>query len=145
MTNESPRAMAERRRLPFVMEKEKFTTQRAVTYFILFMLGTASVFVFLYGDKAERSAVLTTILNLAVGTFGFWIGTSKGSADKDAALSRIAEASAPTAAAAAAAAGAASAQQQSNPIKTDEVKIEAETATVTTEAQPKATEKEPPT
>ena len=104
------------------MEEAKLSTQRNVTYILLALLASITVAVFLGEDKSERSTQQQTIINLAMLGVGFWLGSSKGSADKDASMARIAEASAPVAAAAVAAASA--------PIKTDEVKIDTQTTTV---------------
>lgn len=116
------------RRQPFVIDEAKFSTQRMVTYFLLMLFFLAAISVHFANDQAERSTMLQTIINFTMLAVGFWLGSSKSAVDKDGSISRIAEASAPVAAAAAAAATA-------TPIKTDEVRIDAQTATVN-EAQP---------
>lgn len=118
--------MSVERRQSFLIDREKFATQRNVTYYLLLVFAGVTVAVFWPGgDQSERSTMMQTVINFTMLALGYWLGSSKGSIDKDASISRIAEASAPTAAAAVAAASA--------PIKTDEVKIDAQTATVTTE------------
>ena len=84
------------RRQSFVADAEKFSTQRNVTYFILALFGSVSAAVFLGADQAERSTILQTIINLTLIAVGYWIGASKGGADKDASISRIAESATPT-------------------------------------------------
>lgn len=118
------------RRQPFVIDQAKFATQKVVTYFLLTLFAAAAVSVAIVNDQAERSTMLQTIINFTMLAVGFWLGSSKGAADKDAAISRIAEASAPVAAAAVAAA------TSPATIKADDVNVQAQTATVTTPQPP---------
>ena len=83
------------RRQSFVADAEKFSTQRNVTYFLLLLFAAVSAAVFYANDQAERSMILQTIINFTMLAIGFWLGTSKGSADKEASMSRIAEATSP--------------------------------------------------
>lgn len=112
------------------LDDARMSTQRLVTYVLLTIFASVTAAVFIGQDQAERSTILQTVINLTLIAVGFWLGSSKGSMDKDASISRIAEASAPVAAAAVAAAN------SSQPIKTDEVKVEAQSATVTTSTTP---------
>lgn len=79
------------RRQSFIADAEKFSTQRNVTYFLLLLFAAVSAAVFYTNDQAERSMILQTIINFTMLAIGFWLGTSKGSADKEASISRIAE------------------------------------------------------
>lgn len=119
----------ERRSSP---DDAKLATQRVVTYILLIIFTAVAAAVFVGQDQAERSTIMQTVINFTMIAVGFWLGSSKTSADKDASLSRIAEASAPVAAAAVAAAAA---NNPNSAIKTDAVNIDANTATVN-EAQP---------
>lgn len=103
------------RRQSFAADAEKFSTQRGVTYFLLVLFGSVSVAVFCGSDQAERSTVLQTIINFTLLAVGFWLGSSKGQADKDASISRMAEVVAAPAI----------------PTKAENVQIDAMTATVT--------------
>lgn len=123
--------LMERRSTP---DDAKLATQRVVTYILLIIFTAVAAAVFLGQDQAERSTIMQTVINFTMIAVGFWLGSSKTSADKDASLSRIAEASAPVAAAAVAAAAA-----NASPLKTDEVKIEAQNATVNEAQPPKGT------
>lgn len=114
------------RRAPFTIDEAKFSTQRVVTYFLLIVFALAAVSVHFANDQAERSTMLQTIINFTMLAVGFWLGSSKGAVDKDASISRIAEASAPVAAAAVAAA------TIPGTIKADDVSVSANTATITT-------------
>lgn len=76
-----------------------------------------------------KGAIITAILISGwTAVKEYWLGASASGQNQAESMSRIAEASAPTAAAAVAAANA--------PIKTDEVKVEANNATVTTSSTP---------
>lgn len=98
------------RRAPFAVDEQKFSTQRLVTYILLMIFSAVTVNVLLGNDQAERSTVLQTIINLTMLVLGFWFGTSKGEADKNASMSRIAEASTPP----------------GKPIEVQDMKVEAE-------------------
>ncbi len=124
--------MTAERRSSVILEEAKLSTQRNVTFFLLILLAGVTIAVFMGTDQSERSTQQQTIINLAMLAVGFWLGSSKSSADKDASMARIAEASAPVAAAAVAAA----ALPGKTDIKTDEVKIAAEHATVNEAPQP---------
>jgi len=118
-------------------DDEKLATQRFVTYLLLIIFTAVTAAVFVGQDHAERSTIMQTVINFTMIAVGFWLGSSKTSADKDASLSRIAEASAPVAAAAVAAAVAQPQAQQ--PIKTDTMNVEAQQANITEAQPPKGT------
>lgn len=105
------------RRAPFIIDEAKFSTQRVVTYYLLLIFTAAGVAVVMADDQSERSTMLQTIINFTMLAVGFWLGSSKGAVDKDASMSRMAEASTTTA----------------SPIKADDVQIAAEKVSVTTE------------
>ena len=92
------------RRKPFVIDEAKFATQKLVTYILLLLFSAVTANVLLGEDQAERSTILQTIINLTILGVGYWLGSSKGATDSNAAIGKIAEASAPVAAAAVAAA-----------------------------------------
>lgn len=94
----------EERREPFIIDQAKFSTQRQVTYFLLVIFAGVVGVVLYQDDQSERSMILQTVINLTLLAVGYWLGASKQAADQGQAMSRIAEASAPTAAAAAVAA-----------------------------------------
>lgn len=77
------------RRKPFIAEEQKFSTQRVVTYVLLTIFAVIAAHVFYGDDQAERSTVLQTVINLTILAIGFWLGSSKGSADKEAQLAAI--------------------------------------------------------
>ena len=81
------------RRVPWIADEAKFATQRLVTYVLLLIFACVVAAVFLGTDQAERSTVLQTVINFTMLALGFWLGTSKSSADKDVAASRLAHAS----------------------------------------------------
>lgn len=83
------------RREPFVIDREKFSTQREVTYVLLVIFAGVVVAVFWQNDQSERSTILQTIINLVILAVGYWLGASKAAVDQGQAMSRIAEASAP--------------------------------------------------
>jgi hypothetical protein len=84
-----------------------------------------------FSDQLKGAVIALILVSGYSAVKEYWLGASEGGQAQSASMSRIAEASAPTAAAAVAAASSSTA-----PLKTDEVKIEAQTATVT-EVQPK--------
>lgn len=83
------------RRQPFVVDEAKFSTQRLVTYALLLIFTAVVTNVLIGNDQAERSTIIQTVINFMTFVVGFWIGTSKSAADKDASATRILEASAP--------------------------------------------------
>ncbi len=99
------------RRQPFAEDAAKFSTQRLVTYALLLIFTAVVANVLLVNDQAERSTIIQTVINFMTFVVGFWIGTSKSAADKDASATRILEAAAPAA--------------LGVPIKADDVKVEA--------------------
>lgn len=104
--------MIEERRAPFVADEAKFSTQRLVTYSLLLIFTAVVANVLLIGDEAERSTIVQTVINFMTFVVGFWLGTSKSAADKDASAGRILEAAAvPTLGGA--------------PLKAEDVKVEA--------------------
>jgi len=77
------------RRVPFIVDEAKFSTQRLVTYIILVIFSAVVSNVLLGADQAERSTIIQTVINFTMLALGFWLGTSKGSADKEATTARI--------------------------------------------------------
>ena len=74
--------MIERRKVPFSLDEEKFSTQKVVTYMIFLAFYAVIINVlFMTQDQSERSMILQTVINLTFLAAGFWIGTSKGAAD----------------------------------------------------------------
>src|SRR5687767_1493117 len=102
----------EERRAPFVADEAKFSTQRLVTYALLLIFTAVVANVLLVAVQAERSTIIQTVINFMTFVVGFWIGTSKSAADKDASATRILEAATPPVLAGA-------------PIKAEDVKVEA--------------------
>lgn len=118
--------MIERRKQD--LDDARMSTQRFVTYVLLLIFAAVVAAVFIENDQAERSTMIQTVINLTLIAVGFWLGSSKDAMDKNASISRIAEASAPAAAAGLA------------PIKAEEVKIDTQTTTVTEAQPPKGTD-----
>ena len=85
----------ERRSIPFAADEAKFSTQRFVTYVILIIFATAVSNVLLGTDQAERSTIIQTVINFTTFAVGFWLGTSKSSADKEVTAARILESAVP--------------------------------------------------
>jgi hypothetical protein len=83
------------RRAPFVADEAKFSTQRLVTYVILIIFSAVTANILLGQDQAERSTIIQTVINFAMLSIGFWLGTSKSSADKEVTASRILESAVP--------------------------------------------------
>jgi len=83
------------RRLPFVADEAKFSTQRLVTYVILIIFASVVANVLVGQDQAERSTIIQTVINFAMLSIGFWLGTSKGAADKEVSAARILESAVP--------------------------------------------------
>lgn len=83
------------RRAPFVVDEAKFSTQRLVTYIILLIFAAVTSSVLLGNDQAERSTIIQTVINFTMLALGFWLGTSKSSADKEITAAKILEAAAP--------------------------------------------------
>lgn len=80
------------RRAAFQVDEAKFATQRLVTYVLLLIFASVVAAVFLGQDQAERSMLIQTVINFTMLALGFWLGTSKSSADKDVTAARIAQA-----------------------------------------------------
>ena len=85
----------ERRSIPFAAGEAKFSTQRLVTYVILIIFTAVVANVLIGQDQAERSTIIQTVINFAMLSIGFWLGTSKSSADKEVTAARILESAAP--------------------------------------------------
>ena len=83
------------RSIPFAADEAKFSTQRLVTYVILIIFASVVANVLVGQDQAERSTIIQTVINFAMLSIGFWLGTSKSSADKEVTAARILEASVP--------------------------------------------------
>ena len=80
------------RREPQASDELKLSTQRLVTYIVLLIFAAVVSNVLVGQDQAERSTIIQTVINFTMLALGFWLGTSKGSVDKDATRSRILEA-----------------------------------------------------
>ena len=65
--------MIERR--AFVPDEAKFWVQRNIAYFLLLMFAGVTIASFIWGDEAERSTVLQTVINAAMIAIG-WFGKS---------------------------------------------------------------------
>ena len=85
----------ERRSIPFAADEAKFSTQRLVTYVILIIFTAVVANVLVGQDQAERSTIIQTVINFAMLSIGFWLGTSKGAADKEVSAARILESAVP--------------------------------------------------
>jgi len=85
------------RRAPFVVDEAKFSTQRLITYVILVIFTATAANVLIGQDQAERSTIIQTVINFTILALGFWLGSSKSSADKEVTAARILEANAPPA------------------------------------------------
>lgn len=83
------------RRAPLTVDEAKFSTQRLVTYALLLIFTAVVANVLLVSDQAERSTIIQTVINFMTFVVGFWIGTSKSAADRDASATRILEANVP--------------------------------------------------
>ena len=95
--------MMEERRKPPSLDEAKFSTQKIVTLILLLIFSTATVIVLMGEDQAERSMMLQTVINLTILGVGYWLGSSKGATDSNAAIGQIAAAAAPATASAVAA------------------------------------------
>lgn len=114
------------RRKPIVVEQEKFATQRTLTYCLLLIFALVVAEVMWRNIDTERSTVLQTVINLIMLAVGFWLGASKQGQDTAQSMQRIAE-NAPKVAADVVA----NASAPSGDIKTAQVNVEADSATVT--------------
>lgn len=124
--------MSERRRSPFVVDEEKFSTQRTVTYALLCIFTSTAAWVLYQNDQSERSMILQTVINLTLLAVGYWLGASKQGQDASASQSRIAEAA--PAVAAAVVENARSEPQP--PVVAENVVIAADKATLTEKEKP---------
>ena len=126
--------MTEERRAPFVIEREKFSTQREVTYWLLLIFAIVVVWVLWQNDQSERSMVLQTVINLTLLAVGYWLGASKQAADSNQTMARIAEGAAPsTASAVAAATGQ---PPVAAPLKADTVNVQTDVTNVSSPPSP---------
>ena len=67
----------------FSVDEAKFTTQRAVTFYI-FMLVTAVIGVICWrGEVDDIKNIFNVLVPFFASVIGYWIASSKGSADKD--------------------------------------------------------------
>lgn len=89
-------SVIEERKQPFLVDQEKFVTQKEVTYFLLVLFAAVTACVMWQNDQSERSMVLQTVINLTLLAVGYWVGASKQGQDAALSNQRIAE-SAPTA------------------------------------------------
>lgn len=62
---------------------DKFTTQRYVTWFLFALVGTVIANIMARGGISDVKSVYDSLMPLFAGAVGYWIGTSKSSADKD--------------------------------------------------------------
>lgn len=83
------------KRAPFIVDEAKFSTQRLVTYIVLAIFAATAISVLTGQDQAERSTIIQTVINFTMMAMGFWLGTSKSSADKEITAAKILEAAAP--------------------------------------------------
>jgi len=78
------------RRAPFLADEAKFSTQKFVTYIVLLIFAAVTANVLIGIDQAERSTIIQTVINFTMLALGFWLGSSKSSADKDVTAARLA-------------------------------------------------------
>lgn len=131
----------ERRANTPTVDEAKFATQKIVTYALLTIFTGVTATILYQNDQSERSMILQTVINLTLLAVGYWVGASKTAADSTGSLGKIAE-SAGTQQAKAVAAARGPAPTEAPPteptatLKTENVNIEADTATLT-EKEPK--------
>lgn len=62
---------------------DKFNTQRKVTWYLFALVAAVICVICWKGDIAASKGIYDSLLPLFAGAVGYWIGTSKSSADKD--------------------------------------------------------------
>lgn len=80
--------MKEKRR-EWQLEAAKFSTQEKVSGSIIFIMAAVIANLCWRGEVTDIKEVYNTLLPFFGIVIGFWIGSSKGSADKEAQLSQI--------------------------------------------------------
>lgn len=83
------------RRAPFIAEQQKFSTQKFMSYCVVLLFTAVTSWILSYGTSEQKSIIIQTIIGLMIGVVAFWIGSSKGSADKEAELQQIRKAETP--------------------------------------------------
>ena len=82
-------ARVERRATPFISEEAKFSTQNAITFYVITIMALVTAWVLFYGSIEQRSAVVQMWIGLSLLTAGFWFATTKSSADKDTQMNKM--------------------------------------------------------
>lgn len=70
-------------------EREKFATQRDLTFLVVSIFGLVTAWVLYYGTVEQRSAIVQCWIGLAIGSVMYWIGTTKGAADNRDTLNKM--------------------------------------------------------
>lgn len=63
--------------------QDKFKTQRNVTWFLFALVAAVIANICVRGGITDIKGIYDSLLPLFAGAVGYWIGTSKSSADKD--------------------------------------------------------------
>ena len=77
------------RRKPFVLDEQKFSTQRIVTYAIIAIFSAVTAWVLWCGTVEQRSIIIQCVIGLMIGAIAFWMGSSKGAVDNRDQLNRM--------------------------------------------------------
>lgn len=77
------------RRQPFVLDEQKFSTQRIVTYAIIAIFSGVTAWVLWGGTVEQRSIIIQCVIGLMIGAIAFWMGSSKGAADNRDQLNKL--------------------------------------------------------
>lgn len=88
--------MKEKRR-EWQLEAAKFSTQEKVSGAIIFIMAAVIANLCWRGEVSDIKEIYNTLLPFFGIVIGFWIGSSKGSADKEAELQKIRTAETPQA------------------------------------------------
>lgn len=75
------------------LDEAKFATQKRLVYVMVFIFAASAVWVFWKGDEAQQAAYVQTIINLTIAGFMYFIGSSKGSGEKETQLNKLGNAS----------------------------------------------------
>lgn len=70
-------------------EREKFATQRDLTFYVTSIFALVTAWVLFYGTVEQRSAIVQCWIGLAIGSVMYWIGTTKGAADNRDTLNKM--------------------------------------------------------
>lgn len=108
------------KRSPFSIDEAKFFTQKVVTFAILLIFAGTVATVLYQADQSERSMILQTVINLTLLAVGYWIGASKGAADSNDVIGKIAKGAPAVSAAAVAAATGAPVAIQANDVQVNQ-------------------------